>query len=147
VTPGTAAGWSYPDIPPEMVAGRVADLLPEKNPTANLDATPVASNRRARRPKEETTDEEYRAMMTRLLNNYSERIDRSGTAALADAAALRDLLDLVIDAGVERCLAEPWSASWTQIGDATGLTRQGAMRRWEGFEQSRKPGGQPANLR
>jgi hypothetical protein len=111
------------------------------------DATPVASTPRPRRPREETTDEDYRALMVRLLNNYSARIDRAGVEALADAAALRDLLDRVIDAGVERCLAEPWSASWAQIGDATGLTRQGAMRRWGRFEQTRRPGGQPSNLR
>jgi hypothetical protein len=82
-----------------------------------------------------------------LINAYPARIETSGTAALADAVALRAALDSVIDAGVETCRGPAWSASWTEIGEAVGLSKPAAAARWARFEATRRPGGQPANLR
>lgn len=48
----------------------------------------------------------------------------SAAAAAADLAAARDALD----AAVARALH--WEASWSQIGDAVGVTRQSAHRRF-----------------
>ena len=81
------------------------------------------------------------------MNAYSKRIRSSGLPALADAVALRDVLDLVIDAGVETCRSELWSASWSEIGAATNLTRTAAQMRWGALGGARKAGGQPSSLR
>jgi hypothetical protein len=94
-----------------------------------------------------TTDEEYRASMLRLANAYVRRIKESGVAALADAVAVRQALDAAIDAGVEMCRSDMWSASWPEIAAATGLSRSAAAERWAGFDSARKAGGQPGNLR
>jgi hypothetical protein len=94
-----------------------------------------------------TSDEDYRASLLRLVNAYTRRIDTGGVAALADAVAIRQALDLVIDAGVEMCRSERWSASWPEIAAATGLSRSAASERWARFDAARRPGGQPANLR
>jgi hypothetical protein len=85
--------------------------------------------------------------MVRLANAYARRIEISGVVALADAVAVRDALDSVIDAGVEVCRSETWSASWAEIAAATLLSRSAAAERWGRFESARKVGGQPSNLR
>jgi hypothetical protein len=100
-----------------------------------------------KRPRRDTTDEEFRASLLRLVNAYAKRIENTGVAALADAVAVRDALDLVIDAGVELCRSSRWCASWPEIAAATGLSRSAAAERWGRFEAARKGGGQPSNLR
>jgi hypothetical protein len=100
-----------------------------------------------KRPRKDTTDEEYRASLLRLVNKYSVRIEVSGLATLADAVAVRDALNLVILAGVEVCRSARWSASWPEIAAATGLSRSAAAERWGRFESARVGGGQPSNLR
>jgi hypothetical protein len=100
-----------------------------------------------KRPRRNTSDEEYRASLLRLVNKYGPRIEASGLVTLADAVAVRDALDLVIDAGVEVCRSSQWSASWPEIATATGLSRSAAAERWSRFESARKGGGQPSNLR
>jgi hypothetical protein len=97
--------------------------------------------------RRETTDPEFRAFLLRLVNAYGARIAGSGPETLADAVAVREALDLVIDAGVETCRAEPWEASWAEIGAATGLSRSAAQERWGRLGGTRKPGGQPSRLR
>jgi hypothetical protein len=85
--------------------------------------------------------------MLRQLNAYGPRIARDGLQALADLVALIDTAHRVLDVGVATCRAEPWSASWAQIGDAVGMTRQSAQERWGSLGGARRPGGQPARLR
>jgi hypothetical protein len=85
--------------------------------------------------------------MIRMVNAYATRIEVSGVGALADAVAVREALDAVIDAGVEACRSESWSASWAEVASATGLSRSAAAERWARFDAARKVGGQPANLR
>jgi hypothetical protein len=102
---------------------------------------------RPKRLRASTSDEDYRKSMLRMINAYTRRIELSGVAALADAVALRDALDLVIDTGVDICRSSLWSASWAEIGTATNMTRQSAQHRWGILGGARKVGGQPANLR
>jgi hypothetical protein len=100
-----------------------------------------------KQPRASTSDEDYRASMIRLANNYARRIESAGPSALADAVAVRAALDLVIDAGVEVCRSAAWAASWAEIAAATGLSRSAAAERWARFEAARTVGGQPSNLR
>ena len=131
------------------VSGALASGLPEakraRRNTACSQCGELPS--RPKRPRAATTDVDYRASMLRLVNNYSNRIEISGVAALADAVAIRQALDLVIDAGVEACRSDAWSASWAEIAAATGLSLSAAAERWARFKSARKAGGQPANLR
>jgi hypothetical protein len=83
----------------------------------------------------------------RYLNGYAGRIDSEGTEALADVVRLRALLDAVIDAGVETCKGPAWSASWAELAEALGLSRSTVAERYAAVESTRRPGGQPANLR
>jgi hypothetical protein len=112
---------------------------------SDLLASSVPDARKRCRGK--TTDEEYRRFLWRLIGNYDRRIRHGGVDVLADAVMLRDTLEMVIDAGVESCRSDLWSASWCEIGEATRMTRQGAQDRWGAVGGARKPGGQPAGLR
>lgn len=104
--------------------------------------------KRRRRPtRGRAEDDVYRALLTRLLKVYRRRIEESGLPALADVVALRDILDTVIDTGVGTCRSERFEASWSEIGEATGLTRSAAHERWGSLGGARKPGGQPSRLR
>lgn len=99
------------------------------------------------RPKREITPElKYRGVRG-LITAYPKWADRFGPVALGDVWRLRSILDNVIDQIVDKCLADPWSASWTEIGDQTGMSKQAAQKRWGYLGSARRPGGQPGNLR
>ena len=151
-TTTTSAATPHPEASPMTAGanpGAVASTPVDAKPIRVSPSTcPTCGHpKRAKRPRAATSDEDYRASMLRMLNAYTRRIENTGTNALADAVALRDALDLVIDAGVEMCRSDAWSASWAEIGAATNLTRQGAERRWAGVGGVRRPGGQPSSLR
>jgi hypothetical protein len=99
------------------------------------------------RRKRDKTDEDYRRAMLAMVSAYSRRIATSGLSVLADVVALRDAIDLVIDAGVELCRSDVWSASWAEIAEATGLPRSTAQERWSSLGGARRVGGQPSSLR
>ena len=82
-----------------------------------------------------------------MLNAINKRVRLSGLPALAEAVALREVLENVIDAGVDVCRSEAWAASWAEVGEATNMTRQSAQERWGSLGGARKPGGQPSSLR
>lgn len=67
--------------------------------------------------------------------------------ALVEALlALRDTLDRAVTDVVEYHVAR--GASWTEVADVSGMTRQGAMKRWgRTVSSTRTIGGQPAALR
>jgi hypothetical protein len=48
---------------------------------------------------------------------------------------------------VEVCRAEPFAASWAEIGDETSMTKQAAQQRWGSLGGARRPDGQPSGLR
>jgi len=130
-------------------SGPVASGTPEAKSGRRPRSCPTCGSLPARpkRPRASTTDADYRAGLLRQINAYTTRVEASGTVALADAVALRDALDTVIDAMVESCRGPAWSASWPEIAAATGLSRSAASERWARFEAARKGGGQPSNLR
>jgi hypothetical protein len=101
---------------------------------------------RKRGPRAETTNEKFRAGLLGQVNAYSKRASATGLDALRDAVVIRKALDGVIDTMVGICLSQ-WSASWSEVGDATGMTKQSAFEHWGRFGSVRDPGGQPAGLR
>lgn len=108
-----------------------------------------------------TGTEDYLKFGTRILRSYGRKA-RAGeldTTALEHLAALRAVLDAEEVAMVAALRSEAGgSYSWAQIGDALGLTRTAAFKRYAAqvdalveagavAEAGRAPGGQPARLR
>jgi hypothetical protein len=85
--------------------------------------------------------------MWRQLVAYNDRIRNGGLPVLADVVALRATLDMIIDAGIADVRSNRWSASWAEIGEATGMARQSAQKRWGSLGGARRVGGQPSHLR
>jgi hypothetical protein len=133
-----------PAGPGDLASGR-----PDATSSRRRKPCPTCGNSppKPKRPRASTSNEDYRAGLLRFVNGYLARIEEGGVDPLADAVAIRAALDAVIDAGVEICRGEAWSASWAEIAEATGLSRSAAAERWARFEGARRPGGQPANLR
>jgi hypothetical protein len=102
---------------------------------------------RPKKPRADTTDADYEAVMLRMVNAYTTRAEAGGIVPLASAVRIRDALDATIDAMVETCRSPAWSASWSEIAEAVGLSRPAAAQRWARFESPRRAGGQPSNLR
>jgi hypothetical protein len=106
----------------------------------------MANGKRAKR-EVETTD--YVGFARRILRAMGKRVSAGDVAALPELLALRDDLDRQIDETIGALRSEPWCYSWAQIGDALGITRQAAQKRFGHVltKNARQVGGQPANLR
>ncbi len=113
----------------EALASIAIDATPLKQP-AWMTCPCGPCRRRRNRPKDRKTDQRKMAGLVGQLNKYPEWARRSGLPVLADMVALREVLDSVIDQAVDFCRSETWKASWAEIGDATGLSRQAAQQRW-----------------
>jgi hypothetical protein len=112
------------------------------------DLASGAPDTRRRKPKHETSDEEYRGMMMRLVRRYEGRIEESGLTPLADLVAIRDYIEVVISAGVASCRQrQDPPASWADIAEVTHLSRSAAQERWRYLAGARRPGGQRADWR
>lgn len=74
------------------------------------------------------------------------RLAGTDTEALAGLAELQAELAELVAQAVAQHLDD--GASWGEVADATGITRQGAMRRWGNVARSNRPrGAQPAAVR
>lgn len=95
----------------------------------------------------ETSD--YTLFARRILRAMGRRVSAGDIAALPELVALRDELDTTIDETVVALRSEPWTYSWSQIGEALGISRQAAQKRWGHLEATnpRTRGGQPTSLR
>jgi hypothetical protein len=104
----------------------------------------------AGRTKQERETASYAAMMRRMLTGYGRRV------AGKDIAELKGLADFAADA--ERVLGETVAVlrtqeggaySWADIGEALGITRSAAQKRFGKYDTApaRTIGGQPSNLR
>jgi hypothetical protein len=99
------------------------------------------------RPRDETTNDEFIAALRRLLRALSRR-------AGADLLTFHDMAQLdeelhghMIDA-VARLRHDPvLPASWQDIGNALGISRQAAQERFGKVGGIRRPVGQPGNWR
>jgi hypothetical protein len=99
-----------------------------------------------------TGTDEYHKFTTRMVRSYG----RKALAGDLDTTALEYLSDLqrqVEDQTAATVAALRTEAgggySWAQIGDALGITRAAAFKRYAHLceDDARKPGGQPAHMR
>jgi hypothetical protein len=111
-----------------------------------MASTQVESTRR-KRQRGDVTNEEFVAGVRRMLNALPARAETSGIEVLAAVHMLEKTLNLVRDQVVDICRREPWSESWSRIGSTCDMTTQAAHQRWGSLGGTRRPGGQPSNLR
>ena len=101
--------------------------------------------RRTTRPP--TDSSEYLGFMERITRNLAKRAVFDGIDSLHSLAVVSQMQEEVMAELVTYLRSEEGGAhSWTQIGEALGITKQSAQTRFGG-SGARKPGGQPAHLR
>jgi hypothetical protein len=97
---------------------------------------------------EATDTTEYLAFVRRILAALERRVATADLDALASMVELRADLDRHIEGAVRKLRHdEVAAASWAQIGQAFGITRQAAQERFAHVGGARRRGGQPGNLR
>lgn len=79
------------------------------------------------RRRVETSD--FADMMRRMIEAHGKRVADGDPEDLRDLLALAELLDDVIVEAIQGQMAN-YGISWTDVGRAAGITRQGARQRW-----------------
>jgi hypothetical protein len=137
-----------------LAAGSTLPSVTLRREARNLRRQARDLERRARQagvnlsltPKVETAA--WAQMFPRLLRAWVRRAQREGDLnALALLARHRDDVDAHMVDMVAALTGEPWCYSWSQIGDALGITKQAAQQRFHKASTARRPGGQPGDLR
>lgn len=109
------------------------------------------SKRNNRSRENGTGTSEYHSFMKRLVRSYGKKAvaGELDTDALRQLAEIQVMLDEQIGEVVRALRTEEGGAySWAQIGEALGITRAAAFKRYGGAEtDARKAGGQPLHLR
>jgi hypothetical protein len=104
-----------------------------------------------RNRENQTGTDEYAGFVRRILRSYGKRAAAGelDTNALAHLVELRASVDAQIEATVAALRTEAGGAySWAQIGEALGMDRGAACRKYGSSDASaRKVGGQPGHLR
>jgi hypothetical protein len=99
----------------------------------------------------QTGTQEYQAFTGRILRSYGRKAlaGELDTTALEHLAQIRAEVDAQMVATVHALRTEQGGAySWAQIGEALGMTRAAAFKKYGAAEgEARKPGGQPAHWR
>jgi hypothetical protein len=91
---------------------------------------------------------DYIAFVRRILAALERRVAHADIHALAQLVELQNDLARHVEAAVAKLRHDDESpASWSDIGRAFGITRQAAQDRYGHVGGSRRPGGQPGNLR
>lgn len=74
---------------------------------------------------------EYAGMARRVIRAYGERFAEEGDEPeLRELVKLRDQIEMTIEVAVNAMYARGDDISWTRIGDALGMTREGARVRY-----------------
>lgn len=98
-----------------------------------------------------TGTEKYTAFIRRTLRSFGRRAVEGDldTTALTDLAKIRAQVDTQIAETVHALRTEQGgSYSWAQIGDALGMTRAAAHKKFGSRDtDARRVGGQPTHLR
>ncbi len=95
-----------------------------------------------------TDTADYLHFVRRVLRGLSQRVGTADLEALRAMTALRDELEgCILDAVSGLRHDSDLPASWEDIGEAMGITRQAAQRRYGKVGGIRRPGGQPAGWR
>jgi hypothetical protein len=73
-------------------------------------------------------NDEYAAMLCRMIDAYGRRVGEADPYDLADLVGMSEQLRKATRHAVARLRARDYS--WTEIGDGAGTTRQAAQQRW-----------------
>lgn len=84
---------------------------------------------RTSRQRTEYETEVYTAMLRRMVKGLGRRVAEGNPDDLAGAVELARLLDETIGEAARRMVDEQ-GLTWQQLGDALGMTRQGAYQRF-----------------
>lgn len=84
---------------------------------------------RPRRRHRSVECHDFNAALQRMLRAYGRRVAGADVEDLAELVALADVLDDVIADAIAE-LRGHQEFSWATIGEAAGITRQGAQQRW-----------------
>lgn len=79
-------------------------------------------------PQRRYENDEYAAMLRRMVAAYGERVGASDPYDLADMLGVLADLDEQVGLAVRALRAGGYS--WQDIGDGAGITRQAAQQRW-----------------
>lgn len=91
---------------------------------------------------------EFVAFTRRILRALERRADDVDAESLAELAGLHADLGRVVESAVSKLRWDAdYPASWATIGDAFGITRQAAQKRFGHLGGARVVGGQPGSLR
>lgn len=95
-----------------------------------------------------TPDEKFYAGIRRQLVALGQRVGAADPVALAEMAELRRLFDEQMEYAIGQLRNDPdYPASWDDIGDALGMTRTSAARKYRHVGGLRQAGAQPVNWR
>lgn len=101
----------------------------------------------ARKDPTKCEDAEYAAFASRIIRGLAKRASSGDVEVVRLLGELRGELDAALHASVVNAMSAPTPPSWSQVGQALGVTRQAAMQRFPGVKSQRQVGGQPAHLR
>ena len=90
--------------------------------TVVVDPEPVAPTRRP------VDNDDYAAFAARIIAAQARRVAKGDIDAVADMARLADELDYRTRVAIHGLLDKGYS--WTDVGRALGISRQGARQRW-----------------
>lgn len=132
----------------EGSAGRAAGVHREwtRDELAGVAAT-MGMRLVRKRPKRERENPEIAAMIRSMLRAYSKRAGAGDLDAMADMAKLAAEIEGHLIDVVAKLRHEPYSYSWAEIGRALGIGRTAAQKRFGKVGGTRRPGGQPGDLR
>lgn len=129
------------EAPPSLPGRGVPDLAVHCK--GCLCGQPPSKRKGPRRPKRDYENAEMFAMYRRLIVRLTTRVGHGDPEDLADMVDLeRRLRAAVKDAG-RMMLADDPERSFTDLGRATGVSRQAAWQRWGRPGTNGTPGDQP----
>jgi hypothetical protein len=117
--------------------------LPEATLGPAQDLVSGQPDTKQRKPKQETINEGFKAMMLRMVRAYLRRVEAGDLQALADFVEVHRYMSLALNIAVAAQRNHRDNpASWAGIAKATGLSRSAAQERWGALGGLRRAGGQ-----
>lgn len=84
---------------------------------------------RVKRRRRIVETSEFAEMMERMVRGYGRRVGNGDPADLAELLAFARLVDQVTADAVHEMVSRH-GITWSEVGAAAGITKQGAFRRW-----------------
>lgn len=127
---------AWPQGDPQLDQGvqvSAADHLLVREPRVSVAVDAQVVVREVRGPGGPASDSHtYLQFVRRTLRAYSRRVVDGDTDDLRDLAGLAAEVDAMIRATIMGLREGPAQLTWAQIGDALGVSRQGAQQRYGG---------------